>query len=428
VKFIATGDSFITRTIPTENEAFKQVSDVIRKGDARFTNLEVTVHDDEGFPSAISGGTWSKAHPEVLGTLAAYGFNMMAWANNHTLDYSYGGLEATRQALERYDGVHAGAGRNLAEAAAPKYLECPSGRVAIIAATSTFHDCWSAGDQRPDAQGRPGINPLHFETRYRIDKEKLKALQEIAEVTGINARSELSEKEGYRSPPPSGTYRFGQDLFEASEVEGKVTIPNTKDIERLIRSVKAAAKSADYVMVSLHSHEMQYGDKTEPADFFCAAARACIDAGAHAILGHGPHILRGIEIYKKRPIFYSLGNFIFQNETVSSLPADFYTKYGLGHEHTVVEAFEARKQLTQNGLAGNDKAWKSAIAYWEMEEGELTKLQLYPVDLGMELPVYRRGVPCLIDATDHFAYLKELCAPWGTELWVDESGLIEIVL
>ena len=55
-----------------------------------------------------------------------------------------------------------------------------------------------------------------------------------------------------------------------------------------------------------------------PADFIPIFARAVIDAGADVFVGHGPHVLRGIEIYKGKPIFYSLSNFIFQNETAAA--------------------------------------------------------------------------------------------------------------
>lgn len=41
-----------------------------------------------------------------------------------------------------------------------------------------------------------------------------------------------------------------------------------------------------------------------------------IDAGAGVVVGHGPHVLRGIEVYKRRPIFYSLASFIFENDLV----------------------------------------------------------------------------------------------------------------
>lgn len=100
----------------------------------------------------------------------------------------------------------------------------------------------------------------------------------------------------------------------------------------MLRRIDEAKRQADYVLVSIHAHEMEGETKEKPAEFLKTFARACIDQGAHAVIGHGPHIVRGIEIYKNRPIFYSLGNFIFQNDTVSCLPAEFYEKYGLGHD------------------------------------------------------------------------------------------------
>jgi poly-gamma-glutamate capsule biosynthesis protein CapA/YwtB (metallophosphatase superfamily) len=141
ITFTATGDSFITRRHPGESmESFQEVAAVIKQAEVRFNNLEVTTHRLEGFPSATSGGTWAMADPDVLIDLKKYGFNVLAWANNHTLDYSYGGLEATQKYVEQYGFINAGVGQNMAEASAPKYLECPSGRVAIIAACSTVHE------------------------------------------------------------------------------------------------------------------------------------------------------------------------------------------------------------------------------------------------------------------------------------------------
>lgn len=153
--FVATGDSFITRRLPDRSsESFRSIANLIGEAEFRFTNLEVTTHRLEGFPFAFSGGTWAMAQPEVLADLQAYGFNIMAWANNHTMDYAYGGLEATRKYLDEYGICHAGVGMNLAEASQPVYLDCPSGRVALVAATSTFHESWMAGEQRPARTSR----------------------------------------------------------------------------------------------------------------------------------------------------------------------------------------------------------------------------------------------------------------------------------
>ena len=66
-----------------------------------------------------------------------------------------------------------------------------------------------------------------------------------------------------------------------------------------------------------------------PADFIPIFARAVVDAGADVFVGHGPHVLRGVEVYKGKPILYSLSNFIFQNETLLRMPADSYEQYSL---------------------------------------------------------------------------------------------------
>ena len=71
---------------------------------------------------------------------------------------------------------------------------------------------------------------------------------------------------------------------------------------------------ADYVLISIHSHELSGNSKENPSDFLQEFAHKCIDSGADAIIGHGPHLLRPIEIYKNRPIFYSLGDFVIHNE------------------------------------------------------------------------------------------------------------------
>src|SRR5699024_9705294 len=113
ISFVATGDSFVTRRLPRKDSSFSEVSSVIRKGDVRFTNLEGTVHRKEGIPYAFSGGTWVMSPPEILEDIKDYGFNMLAWANNHTMDYSQSGLEATEKYVNQYGFIHAGVGNNL---------------------------------------------------------------------------------------------------------------------------------------------------------------------------------------------------------------------------------------------------------------------------------------------------------------------------
>jgi poly-gamma-glutamate capsule biosynthesis protein CapA/YwtB (metallophosphatase superfamily) len=425
--FSATGDSFITRRLPPNNASYEEVKNIIKKAEARFTNLEVTVHNYEGFPSALSGGTWAIAAPEVLNDIKDYGFNLITWANNHTLDYTYGGLEATERYLNQFGFVHAGVGKNLASAGAPRYLDCPSGRVALIAATSSFHEYWAAGEQRSDIIGRPGVNPLRFSTTYKVTSEEYNHLKRIAEAIEINAYDNLIRKEGFLPELDENVFMFGKYTFVKSDHNGVITEPVEKDMQRIINSISQARRRADYVIVSIHSHQIKGESKAQPADFLVTAARKCIDAGANAFIGHGPHILRGIEIYKGCPIFYSLGNFIFQSETVSSLPADFYEKYGLGHYDNVVDALDKRSGNGTKGLAKDPNAWKSVIPIWTMEDGDLREIELYPIELGYGLPGYRSGWPVLSKDDSILENLNELCKPFNVDIKIkDNIGLIKL--
>ena len=405
VTFAATGDSFITRRIPAQDDQFCELSSIIKSADVRFTNLEVTIHNQEGIPGAVSGGTWAMGHPTVLNDIKDYGFNLIAWANNHTLDYSYTGLEATEKYLNKHEFVHAGAGMNLASASEPRYLETQGGRVALIASTSSFHETWVAGEQRPDMIGRPGVN--------------LQTLKEIASNVGINASHNLSIKEGFSQERNDGLFEFGQYLFQESDKEGQVTSQLEKDMIRILKSINESKRQAKYILVSIHAHEMKGENKEQPADFIEVFARRCIDEGADAVIGHGPHVLRGIEIYKNKPIFYSLGNFIFQNETVTHLPADFYEKYQLSHSDFVADALDKRTRNNTIGFGINKKIWESVLPVWKMEDKNLKEILLYPIELGFGQERYERGWPVLSENINILEQLSKLSEPYGTVIEIE---------
>ncbi|WP_080876205.1 CapA family protein [Oceanobacillus timonensis] len=423
----ATGDSFITRRLPSySGHSFQRISQLLQNADVRFTNLEVTTHQMEGYPSAVSGGTWAMAAPEVLHDLKAYGFNLYAWANNHTMDYSQGGLLATKRYLNKHGLVHGGVGENLAEASSPKYLETSSGRVALISATSTFHESWRAGEQRPDMIGRPGVNPLRYSTTHYVTKPEMKKLQEIADSTFINADHNLAVKEGFEIDEKD-EFSFGPLRFIVGESRRKETKPFPSDMKRLENAILEARRQADVVIVSIHSHEMKEENKALPAQFLEMAARNCIDSGADTVIGHGPHILRGIEVYQEKPIFYSLGNFIFHNETVSALPADFYEKYNLNYQHNVADALDQRSDNNTKGLGANPFVWESVIAEWDIKEKKVTNIRLHPIELGFDLPRYRKGWPELSNENSDriLKNLQKLSKPYGTTIEIkDGVGII----
>ncbi|MFY9135383.1 MAG: CapA family protein, partial [Bacillota bacterium] len=406
------------------DDAFLRLAELIHQSDVRFTNLETVIRRSEGFPAAQSGGTWTSAPPEVLADLRAYGFNVVNWATNHTLDYSYGGLEATARYLQEYGFIYAGAGANLAEATEPKYVECRGGRVALIAATATFHESWVAGDQRSDMVGRPGVNPLRHRTVYRLSVKQFEDLKAIAAASGVNARHELAVRNGFRTPDADGVFRFGRHLFAIAtpgEAEGKVTTPDPRDRQRIFKAIDEAKRQADIVLISIHSHELNDGQNELAADFLREFSRECIDRGAHAIIGHGPHIVRGIEIYKNRPIFYSLGNFVFQSDTVTHLPSDYYEKYGLGPDHTTADALDVRSHGDTRGYAANPNIWLTVVPQWKMEGAELTELTLYPISLGFGQPRYIRGWPQLTNDVTVLKEIQRLSEEFGTHFEIRDG-------
>lgn len=425
--FVAAGDLFITRKLPEKGyEGMQELVDFIAQQDIRFVNLEVTVHDREGYPFGFSGGTWAMAHPSLLKDVKRYGFNVYNSANNHSMDYSHNGLLATMDYLKREDMNYAGVGENLADAAAPAYVEGENIRVAVIAATSSFHESWAAGNQRLDMKGRPGVNPLHFQNKYHVKVESYEMLQKLADEIDINAQQNLDIKEGF-AVASEGSFKFGGHEFIKDEANYKETQPSAADVKRITDAIREAKKQSDYVMVSIHSHEMTGEDKEKPAQFLQVFAKACIDAGASVVLGHGPHILRGIELYKGGIIFYSLGNFLFENDTTTHQPADFYEKYHMSNTSMVGEGMDNRSKNGTIGLGVNPDVWRSVIARWEVKDGVARELKLYPIHLGMELPRYRKGLPAFAEDDEMLRHLAALSAEFGTEITIeDHVGVVKL--
>ena len=181
------GDFMLTRPITMHEEpAFLAVVDAFRDCDAGFVNLETVVRRlDEGTPG-ITRGTYMTTAPELLDDLRWFGINMVGCANNHAFDYGEGGLTATLDHLDAAGIVRAGAGRNLAEARMPGYLDTPAGRVALLATTATYRPWNRASAQRPDIRGRPGINPFPFANTYTVDGATFDALKRMSRELGFD--------------------------------------------------------------------------------------------------------------------------------------------------------------------------------------------------------------------------------------------------
>ena len=177
----------VFRRLPGHYEGFEELKNFIGQGDFRFFNLETTVHNYESYGAAISGGSWFCARPEILQDMKEFGFNVTTTANNHAMDYSHKGLLKTMEYLRAAGLPFSGTGENLGEASAPCYLDTLSGRFALISVCSSFHDDAPAGEQSRTMPGRPGLNPLHFSTTYRLPKEDMETMRRIAGEIGKRA-------------------------------------------------------------------------------------------------------------------------------------------------------------------------------------------------------------------------------------------------
>jgi poly-gamma-glutamate capsule biosynthesis protein CapA/YwtB (metallophosphatase superfamily) len=256
------GQSMIRSDIrSTSPDSVSVISSLIKGGDVAVTDLEGTIAEP-GQPNAsapLVGGSGFVTPPGALDSLQTFGFNLIALSDNHSNDLGIPGIQNTLREVARLKLAHAGTGNNVEEAVAPGYLKTPKGTVALVAIAS--------GLLRPDSRAtttRAGVNELRVETG---------------------------------------------------------NIPNQEDANRILQSIRVASKQADLVVVYEHNHvfDKPFGtifrealpDRLAPADWLKKWVHAEIDAGADLIIMHGAPLLHGIEIYKGKPIFYDLGNFIF---------------------------------------------------------------------------------------------------------------------
>lgn len=422
--FSAVGDFLIQRGIDTGYDGFQALRDYISRADARFFNLETTLHHGEYFGNQFYGGSYLHADPAVLDIARAFGFNMLSFANNHTMDYSYGGMLATLDEVRARGFVNAGVGRNLDEAAAPAYLDTPTGRVALISVVSTMMNVAAmAGRQSRRFPGRPGVNGLRIDEKIEVTEEEFRVIQEIARKSCVNAKDDISRAEGYSRPLPEGVSVLKDLQFVCGSETRYHTHPLAEDMARVERAISEAQVQADYILVSVHSHEVAGTSKETPGDFLVEFSRRCIDAGAHAVLGHGPHLMRPVEIYKNRPIFYSMGNFVLHNESIRCAPEDMFEKYYMTSDNSLRELFCKRSNNYTRGLLSEQRMLEAFIPYFEMEDGELSHLELLPIELGIGESRWRCGNPRVGTQRGIIERLAALSAPYGTEITVDERGI-----
>ena len=412
-----TGDSIITRKLSVyEEPEFLQMIELLRSADMAFTNLEMLFHDYEPYPMAESGGTWMRADPALADDLVWAGIDMVSRANNHTGDYGALGMELTTKYVAETGIVQAGVGSSLAEAREAKFLETSKARVALISVSSSFARHMRAGRSRDDVPARPGLNPLRYKTTYVLPETEFESLRQSGESLG-----QFTDMDGF----PRGTDEekpgemeiFGRNFAIGDDSVVRMEA-NEDDVREITAVVNNASRIADFTVVTIHAHE-HAGRRNMSPEFLHVFARAMIEAGADVFVTHGPHILRGIEIYQGRPIFYSMGNFIFQNETLLRLPSENYERYDLDGNAHVADFNDARYENDTEGFPTLIANWESIIAVPTFRGGNLAELQLYPINLAYGAPRQVRGRPLFAErelAEKIIGDLQQLSKPYGTEI------------
>ena len=402
------GDALITRKLSVYQEPeFLKMIDLIRSADLAFTNLEMLFHNYETYPMNESGGTYMRADPALLKELVWAGFDMVSRANNHQGDYGVAGMRLTSKYTAEAGLVQAGVGESLAEAREAKFLETTKGRVALISCSASFPDHSRAGKSRDDVPARPGLNPLRFTTTYHIKKAQSDSIQKLAKSLSVKILANGNKE----------FQTFGQH-FAIGDSTFAETIANETDMKEISSIVKNASGLADYTIISCHAHDTA-NIVSVPPELLVTFARAMIDAGADIYVGHGPHVLKGIEIYKGKPILYSLGNFIFQNETLLRLPSDNYEKYKLDEKAQVGDFNNSRYNFDKEGFPVRPKVWESVIAVPKWKGKQLVELIFYPLSLGFGEDHTVRGRPLFANnelSRKIIDDLKLLSSPFGTEI------------
>jgi poly-gamma-glutamate capsule biosynthesis protein CapA/YwtB (metallophosphatase superfamily) len=401
--------------------AFASVVRILRSADIATGNNEGAIFDFRvfgGYPAAQNGGGDPVYDAGVARDLKAMGFTILSKANNHAFDFGLEGLEATNRALDEAGILHVGSGRDLSDARAPVFLTTPRGRVAFLAAASTFNPASPAADPQGDLHGRPGISTLRTQRIVIVTPAEMAQLRAMATARGQRVDSARRE-----------LVLFGQ-RFRAGDNPGLTYEMDPFDRSEILHAVRGAKQISDLAVFTIHAHEAATedldGEDPTPADFTRVLFHDVIDAGADLVLTHGPHHLRGIEIYKGKPIFYSLSSFFFDLE-LDRAPPNPETMQRMGmdpRQVTYSEYLRARFRIPSDA-----PFFRSVVAVTTFEGDRVREIRLYPIVLNRE--GHRFGIPALASPLVAKRILDELAAlsaPYGTKIERDGSvGIIRPV-
>lgn len=390
---------------------FAAVMDLLHQADVCCGNLETSIVDIgvfAGHPYCWDGDWPLLSEPAVSGDLATLGFDMFARANNHALDWGLEGMRETTHRLEAAGLVHAGAGESRGLARRAAYFEAPQGRIGLVSVATTYRPTSEALRPLDGTPGRPGISALRLRQVDIVSADEMKMLRALRPATGaVEDAASVS--------------LFGRH-FEAGAARGYRHEMDPQDLADFLRNVRQGKQSSDLLVVMIHSHETgRDGYPEPPSAFLKQLARMAIDAGADTICVSGIHHAGPVDLYRNRPIFYGLGNFIW-SDLQEFLPSELFDL----NRELMDEAFQTPRKATASDLNGvinarhfaQQEVFETVLPIVRFDGAELVEVVLHPIDLGHGDPLTLSGVPRLAgrEQADRILHrIRDASATFGCE-------------
>ena len=402
-----TGQSLIKHDIRgLETSGFRGARDVLGRADLSFTNFEGTILGRHGgWP--MKGSFFGCSPPVVLDSLQALGFQALSLSNNHSFDLGPSGILSTSEEVERRGFLHAGIGRNQIEAARAGKGSYGGRKVALVAMDGgPGADFMYAGDAGPGRPERPGVNRLRVTKVIDVDDTAFEELRKVRDKVGYTTMDLGNDSQPDDAPyvEPDAEISIARAIFRRSDRVGRNITVDEADSARNLAAITSAAEEGYLVIAYLHHHHWA-SDWYQVPEWVGAFAKKCVDAGAAMFVSHGAPVLQPVEIYRQRPIFYSLGNFIF-------------------HVRSEKSPWMA------------SEVWESVIGLCSFgEDGKLVGLSFHPIVIGGAEPsrtdvLERRLAPELAaggDAERILRRFQEHSAKVGSEIEISgNTGFLKI--
>ena len=416
--FAAVGDIIVRRPVGTGDAGYQALTKIMREADMAYANMEGPILDEATFRGPLTGGPKS-----VVDELKIMGVRIMTTANNHTMDSGNEGMYETNRLLDEAGIVHAGSGRNLADAREPRFAATKKGTVAVIGMYSIDASNSPEPSRYFDATNiKPGLNPLHVTPFNVVTAEQMRALRQIRDSVYAR-RGEVQVPVAPVSPnePPDRLDLF-RAAYKVGPQPGNLTYEiSPNDLRGIVTSVRTGKQLADFVVVAIHCHQnsfafQAYSHDNQTPDFLVQLAHTVIDNGADVFVAHGVHTLRGVEIYKGKTIFYGVSNFFYHQDASQDVVNPAGTppvSGGAGAQTHQPDDLEA------------------LLVTARFEGGKLVEARLHPADLGLDhRPTSRAGNPTTPTpdiARRILEKVQRLSKPFGTTIAIENGvGVVRV--